>query len=237
MYIHEMIRETNQLRGQMSPANEAYFGEMVMYFRSGSSSLTEAKGEEVLLELARRIIKNQEKNISAAELFGDDPRAYCEQLADDVMMKKPRTLKEKIKYYTMIPWVALTWVFFIYMLTGFFSKWFGGELEYTRISTASLLVIAVLSIALVEGVTRYLGPGTKRKAGQEQEQEHSKLQPAKFDPKTLGVYIGIAAAVGVVGLGLNWLLPAFTVSPWDSLIIFTVGIIGHKLIFGRKSKP
>ncbi|MFD3261119.1 DUF1129 family protein [Paenibacillus lentus] len=234
MYIHEMIRETNQLRGQMSPANEAYFGEMVMYFRSGSSSLTEAKGEEVLLDLARRIIKNQEKNISASEIFGDDPRAYCEQLADDVLMRKPRSLKDKIKYYTMIPWVALTWVFFIYMLTGFFSKWFGGELEYTQISTASLLLIAILSIVLIEGVTRFLGPGTKRRS--EQEQEHSQHHSAKLNPKTLGVYIGITVAIAVVGLVLTWLLPAFTVSPWDSLIIFIIGIIGQKLIFGRKSK-
>lgn len=234
MYIHEMIRETNQLRGQMSPANEAYFGEMVMYFRSGSSSLTEAKGEEVLLDLARRIIRNQEKNISASEIFGDDPKAYCEQLADDVLMRKPRSLKDKIKYYTMIPWVALTWVFFIYMLTGFFSKWFGGELEYTQISTASLLLIAILSIVLIEGVTRFLGPGTKRKT--EQEQENSQHHSAKLNPKTLGVYIGITVAIAVVGLVLTWLLPAFTVSPWDSLIIFIIGILGQKLIFGRKSK-
>ncbi|WP_110934172.1 DUF1129 family protein [Paenibacillus bouchesdurhonensis] len=235
MYIHEMIRETNQLRGQMSPANEAYFGEMVMYFRSGSSSLTEAKGEEVLLELARRIIKNQEKNISASELFGDDPKAYCEQLADDVLMRKPRSLQDKIKYYTMIPWVALTWVFFIYMLTGFFSKWFGGELEYTQISTASLLLIAVLSILLIEGVTRFLGPGTKRRTEQEQ-QEHPDHQSAKFNPKMFGIYLGTTLAIAVVGLILTRLLPVFTVSPWDSLIIFVIGIIGQKLIFGRKSK-
>ncbi|AZK48723.1 DUF1129 family protein [Paenibacillus lentus] len=232
MYIHEMIRETNQLRGQMSPANEAYFGEMVMYFRSGSSSLTEAKGEEVLLTLARRIIKYQEKNISASELFGDDPKAYCEQLADDVLMKKPRSLQDKIKYYTMIPWVALTWVFFIYMLTGFFSKWFGGELEYTQISTASLILIAVLSILLIEGVTRFLGPGTKRRT--EQEQPHH--QSTKYNPKTVGIYLGITIAIAIVGLGLTRLLPAFTVSPWDSLIIFAIGIVGQKLIFGRKSK-
>lgn len=236
MYIHEMIRETNQLRGQMSPANEAYFGEMVMYFRSGSSSLTEAKGEELLLELARRIVKNQEKDISASELFGDNPRAYCEQLAEDVMMRKPRSLQDKIKYYTMIPWVALTWVFFIYMLTGFFSKWFGGELEYTQISTASLLLIAVLAIALIEGVTRYLGPGSKRRTEQPKEQEQPQGRPATFNPRTIAVYIGITAAIAIVGLVLTWLLPAFTVSPWDSLIIFIIGIVGQKLIFGRKNK-
>lgn len=231
MYIHEMIHETKLLRQQMNPANEAYFGEMVMYIRSGTSSLTEAKGEEVLLDLARQIIKNQEKGIFARDLFGPDAQAYCQQLAEDINMRKPRSTKEKIIYYTMIPWVALTWVFFIYMITGFFSKWFGGELEYTLISSASLLLIAGLSIVLVELFIRYLGPGS-RKNNEHQENP----EPRKFDPKSLAVYLGIAVGIVAVGLLLGRIMPSFTVSPWDSLIIFVIGILGQKFIFGRRPK-
>lgn len=231
MYIHEMIHETKTLRQRMNPANEAYFGEMVMYIRSGSSSLTEAKGEEVLLDLAKQIIKNQDKGITAAELFGTDAVAYCEQLVDDVNMRKPRSTKDKIKYYTMIPWVALTWVFFIYMITGFFSKWFGGELEYTLISSATLLLIAGLSIVLMELVTRFLGPGSRKS-----EQEPSAEQSRKFDPKTFGMYLAIAVGLVAVGLLLGRIMPSFTVSPWDSLIIFVIGILGQKFIFGRRTK-
>ncbi|GIP52896.1 MULTISPECIES: DUF1129 family protein [Paenibacillus] len=231
MYIHEMIHETKTLRQRMTPANEAYFGEMVMYIRSGSSSLTEAKGEEVLLGLARQIIKNQDKGITAAELFGTDAAAYCEQLVDDVNMRKPRSTKDKIKYYTMIPWVALTWVFFIYMITGFFSKWFGGELEYTLISSASLLLIAALSIVLMELVTRFLGPGSRKS-----EQEQTAARSRKFDPKALGVYLAVAVGLVAIGLLLGRIMPSFTVSPWDSLIIFVIGILGQKFIFGRRTK-
>ncbi|MBA9084383.1 putative membrane-anchored protein [Fontibacillus solani] len=233
MYIHEMIQETKQLRQQMNPVNEAYFGEMVMYIRSGSSPLTEAKGEEVLLGLARKIVKNQEKDILAKDLFGPDAAAYSKQLAEDVSMRKPRSTKDKIMYYTMIPWIALTWVFFIYMITGFFSKWFGGELEYTLISSASLLLIAALSIVLVELVIRYLGPGSRKNDEQERQNEPNR----KFDIKALGIYIGIAVAIVAIGLLLTRIMPSFTVSPWDSLIIFVIGIIGQKFIYGRnKSK-
>ncbi|MOA10310.1 hypothetical protein D3C78_1301940 [compost metagenome] len=180
-------------------------------------------------------MKNQEKNILASDLFGPDATAYSKELAEDVSMRKPRSTQDKIMYYTMIPWIALTWVFFIYMITGFFSKWFGGELEYTQISSASLLLIAALSIVLVELVIRYLGPGSRRNTSAEEEQQQ--LLPRKFDIKALGIYIGIAVAVVAVGLLLTQIMPSFTVSPWDSLIIFVIGILGQKFIFGRnKSK-
>lgn len=239
MYIHEMIGETKRLRQQMTPENEAYFGEMVLYFRSGASSLSEAKGEEILLDLARQIVKNQAKGVTAAERFGADPKAYCAELAEDVQTRKPRTLKDKIKYYTMIPWVALTWVFFIYMITGFFSKWFGGELEYTRISSSSLLIIAGLSIVLIELVTRFLGNSSKAGDGKEESGTSGagpSSGPGGFNLRAFGTYIAVAAVLIIVGTLLNRIMPAFTVSPWDSLIIFAVGLAGQIFFFGRRSK-
>lgn len=239
MYIHEMIGETKQLRQQMTPENEAYFGEMVLYFRSGASSLSEAKGEEILLDLARQIVKNQAKGVSATERFGADPKAYCAELEEDVQRRKPRTLKDKIKYYTMIPWVALTWVFFIYMITGFFSKWFGGELEYTQISSSSLLIIAGLSIVLIELVTRFLGNNAKTGDSKEESgapRAGSSAGPGGFNLRAFGTYIAVAAVLIIVGTLLNRIMPAFTVSPWDSLIVFAVGLAGQIFFFGRRSK-
>ncbi|MNN59705.1 hypothetical protein D3C81_1748420 [compost metagenome] len=129
----------------------------------------------------------------------------------------------------MIPWIALTLVFFIYMITGFFSKWFGGELEYTQISSASLLLIAALSIVLIELVIRYLGSGPQK----DDEQERQNAPSHKFDIKALGIYIGIAVAIIAIGILLTEIMPSFTVSPWDSLIIFVIGILGQIFIFGR----
>lgn len=224
MYIHEMIKETNRLRDYMTPENDAYFGEMVRSLRA--SSLGEAKGEEVLLGLAQDILTAQNNHRPIQELYGDSPKDYCAQLAADMSIRQPRSMKDKVKYYAMIPWVALTWVFFIMMLTGFFSKWFGGDLTYTRISTATLLLISLGSILLIELMTRFLKPQSKK---------GRPAEPAKVTTKEMGIYIGIMAAIVVIGVLLVIFLPAFVVSPWDSLVIFIVGLAGQKFYFLRKS--
>ncbi|GGH10001.1 DUF1129 family protein [Paenibacillus segetis] len=228
MSNHDMDNQLQKLSQQMNPANQVYFEEMLNYISPDSTTLSRAKREEILTDLAKKIIKNQKKAIQAQELFGEDAVAYCKDLIEDVLMRKPRTLKDKIKYYTMIPWVALTWLFFIYMITGFMGKWFEGELEYTEINASTLLLIAVLSIVLIEAVTRFLGPGPK--------EEESNEVPRKFDLKALGIYIGVAVVLIAVFMMLGQLMPTFTISPWGSLILFLVGVVGHIFIFGRRGK-
>ena len=223
MNNHDMDHKLQKLSQQMNPANQVYFEEMLNYISADSSTLSQAKREEILLELANKIIKNQKKGISAQDLFGENASTYCNDLVEDVLMRKPRTLKDKIKYYTMIPWVALTWLFFIYMITGFMGKWFGGELEYTQINASTLLLIAILSIVLIEAVTRFLGPGSQEK------DENQYAAARKFDLKALGIYIGAAVVLIAAFMMLGQLMPTFTFSPWDSLILFIIGVVGHIL--------
>lgn len=230
MNIHEMKDETKKLTQQMNPANKKYFNEVVRYISSDSTTLTETKSAEILRGLAKQIVNNQQKGISAQDVFGNDASVYSNQLVEDVLMRKPRTLKDKIKYYTMIPWVALTWVFFIYMITGFMGKWFGGELEYAQINTSFLLLVAVISIILIEAVTRFLGSVPA------EDEKEKNLSARKFDLKALGIYIGAAVLLVAVGLMLDQVMPSFTVSPWDSLIVFIIGVLGHILIFARRGK-
>lgn len=230
MNNHDTDNELQKLLQQMNPVNQDYFEEMIKYISSDATTLSQAKREEILLDLAKKTLKKQEKGIFAQEVFGDDASAYSKQLVEDVLMRKPRTMKDKIKYYTMIPWVALTWLFFIYMITGFMGKWFGGELEYTQINTSTLLLIAILSIVLIEAVTRFLGPGSK------EDDENQNAVPRKFNLKALGIYIGVAVVLIAAGLMLGQLMPTLTVSPWESLILFIIGVAGHIFIFGRRDK-
>ncbi|MBP2000876.1 putative membrane-anchored protein [Paenibacillus shirakamiensis] len=224
MYIHEMIKETHRLRDYMTPENDAYFGEMVRTLRS--SRLNEAEGEEVLLRLAKEILKGQDQNKTALDLYEEAPEVHAQRLVDTLFVRQPRSTKDKIKYYIMIPWVALTWVFFIMTLTGFFSKWFGGDLTYTRISTATLLLIAGGSIILIEGLTRFMKPEAKKE---------ELVADQKMNPRTMGIYIGIAAGILIVAVLLVRFLPAFVLSPWDSLILFVIGLAGQKFYFLRKT--
>lgn len=233
MNAQKLTGEWKPLYRQLNPDNQAYFNNMIEFIHSETNPLSAVKGEALLLDLARQVIHSQGKGVSAADLFGDDPIAYCEQLTDDMQRGKPRTLGAKIRYYTMIPWIALTWVFFIYMITGFFSKWFDGGMEYTVISSSSLLIMAGLSIVLIELVTRFLAnPGrTEQSRGSDVVGTTASTprypSARSFNLRSFGLYIGIAVAVIFIGALLNKVTPSFTVSPWDSLIIFAVGLVGQ----------
>ncbi|WP_018753710.1 hypothetical protein [Paenibacillus sanguinis] len=241
MNSQKMTGELKPLYRQMNPDNQAYFNQMLEFIYSDANPLPVAKGEELLVDLARQVVHSQSKGVSAADLFGDDPNAYCEQLVDDMSRGKPRTLGAKIRYYIMIPWVALTWIFFIYMITGFFSKWFSGSMDYVVISSSSLLIMAGLSIVLIELVTRFLAnPGRTEQestqAGDSANRVPHRPAARSFNLRSFGLYIGIAVGVILIGALLNRIMPSFTVSPWDSLIIFVVGLAGQFFFFSRRSK-
>lgn len=238
MNTQEKAARVTQLSQQMNQGNTAYFQEMSQYIRK-DDEISAARKEELLLELAQRIVKNEGKGISAEQLFGASPVVYCVQLIDDVKMRRPRTLKEKIKYYIMIPWATVTWVFFIFMITGFFAKWFGGDkLANTTINSGTLLLIAGLAIVLIESLTRFLGPGQNSNDDTPASAESpDPMKPRKFfDMRAFGLYLIIALIVVAAGLLLNRIMPSFTVTPWQSLIIFVIGLLGQVFIFGRRSK-
>lgn len=222
---------------KMNATDKAYFEEVSRQLRDAadeSTRLTEARAEEALHSLARQILRWEAKGRPISELVGNDPAEYAARMADDIMMRRPRTFQEKLRYYVMIPWVALTWVFFIYMLLGFFGLWFDGGTPYSEISSATLVMIAGLSILLIELMTRFLGSDS-RDSSNDKEETSSVPSRGKFNMKSFGLYIGFAVAVTVAGLLLGRVLPVFTVTPWQSLVLFVIGLAGQLLLL-RRSK-
>ncbi|GAE09666.1 hypothetical protein [Paenibacillus sp. JCM 10914] len=73
MNTKQMIKQNNKLQDEMTPSNLDYYQDMVVYIRS--SAIQEAKGEELLLELAEHLLEAQAKGKTAQEVFGDDPKA------------------------------------------------------------------------------------------------------------------------------------------------------------------
>lgn len=220
---------------KMNERDKTYFEEVSRLLRDASDEstrLTEARAEEALQHLARQILRWEAKGRPTAELLESDPAEYAAQMADDIMMRRPRTFQEKLRYYVMIPWVALTWVFFIYMLLGFFGLWFDGGTPYSEISSATLVMITGLSILLIELMTRFLGSDS-RGGSNDKEETSSVPSRGKFNMKSFGLYIGFAVAVTVVGLLLGRVLPVFTVTPWQSLVLFVIGLAGQLLLLRR----
>lgn len=113
MKTSEMIRLNNELREKLTPENETYYGDILVYIRS--SNVPQHKAEELLLEILEHLIQAQEEGRSAFQVFGEDPKAYSEEIVRSL----PRTTwATKVKRSGYIVLVALTWTFFIHGLFG-----------------------------------------------------------------------------------------------------------------------
>ncbi|ANS73184.1 hypothetical protein AWM70_00115 [Paenibacillus yonginensis] len=226
MNMQRTEQEIARISGQLTEANRLFLAEVAR--RVKESEFDGPAARDALLDTARQMLKHQKLGQSFLEAYSYDPEVYAGELLSDLEMRKPRTAKAKIKYYTMIPWLALTWVFFIYMVLGFFSKWSrGGQGEMT-VNTTSLLLVAAGSILLVVLITRFLGsPDKEKNAGGQ--------RTLKTDIKTFVLSIGAAVVIIAFYVMLRQMLPSFTVSPWTSLILFGIGFIGQ-FYFLRKPR-
>ncbi|MFB4321144.1 DUF1129 family protein [Priestia sp. BR_2] len=220
MNTKQMIKENNRLQDAMKPNNLSYYQDMVVYIRS--SSVQEQKGEELLLEIAQHLLDAQAKGKSAEEVFGSDPESYCKELVDQLPKMKGLS---SLQFHLMIPWVALTWFFFVQALVGFITMWAGGPVErMTQVRISTLILIAVGSYVLIHALLRWM----KNDAFKPEEDKR------KVNARNIGIYVAITVLILVAGVWLGRLLPVLTVAPWISLVIFLIGIAGTKLLFSSK---
>lgn len=220
--VRAMIQKNNELREQMTPANRDYYEDIVVYLRD--SSVNQQEREKYLLELAQQVLDAQQAGRSAASLLGSDPIAYAKQAAAKLPAVKPFS---RNRTYAMIPWIALTWFFFIEAVVGFLAQWLGGDSEaMTTISLFTLILVAVGAVLLVEAVTKLLN------RPQDQEETSPKI---KFNAKSIGIYIVITALILILGTSFRNSLPVFTIKPWVSLLLFGIGLLGHLAFFRKRS--
>ncbi|CAM3767102.1 MULTISPECIES: DUF1129 family protein [Paenibacillus] len=220
MNTKQMIKENNRLQDAMKPDNLSYYQDMVVYIRS--SSVQESKGEELLLEIAQHLLDAQAKGKTAEEVFGSDPESYCKELVEQLPKMKGLN---RLQYHLMIPWIALTWFFFVQALVGFITTWTGGPVErMTQVRISTLVLIAGGSYVLIHALMRWMKNDT--------------FQPdearRKINVRSMGIYMAITVLILIAGVWLGRLLPVLTIAPWISLVLFLVGIAGTKFLFSSK---
>lgn len=149
--------------------------------------------------------------------------------------------ESRLKYFTMIAWIALTFFFTAVALLGLVVLATGGSTApYEKISISTLLIIAAGAILLIEALTRFMGSpddgtGQDTAPGDKNGQARVPEKP-KLDLKSMLLYVILVVVILVGGILLNRSLPVFTVSPWVSLIIAVIGWAGLKPLFLRKKK-
>lgn len=220
MKVKDMIKENNALREQMTPFNRSFFEDMILGMRA--SRVEPLRREELLLEAAKLLLKEQSKGKNAKQVFGENPDDYFKELIDSM---PARPVRSKWSHYLMIACAALTCLFGILAAGGLFMLWTNGSADmFGQISLFSLLAVGVGSVIVIELILKWMSSLS--------ESDAPRAKP--FDIKSLGIYIGIAVAVIFLGMFLDRLFPVITISPWVSLILCLIGGITLKLVFFKK---
>lgn len=91
MNAKQLIEENNRKRELLTPENEEYYGDLLLYIRL-KLTLSEQQSEEVLMELLDHLLDAQETGKTARDIFGDDPKGY----ADEIIEQLPKEEKRKL---------------------------------------------------------------------------------------------------------------------------------------------
>ncbi|MCL1631712.1 DUF1129 family protein [Sporolactobacillus sp. CPB3-1] len=75
----QLILENNEKRKLLNKENKKYYDDMLVYIRLKSKA-SERESEEILMELLDHLIDGQQSGKTAADIFGDDPRGYADEL-------------------------------------------------------------------------------------------------------------------------------------------------------------
>lgn len=91
MNAKKLIEENNRKRQLLTPENEAYYSDLLIYIRL-KFTLSEQQSEEVLMEMLDHLLDGQKAGKSAKDIFGDDPRGYADEIIALLSKEEKREL-------------------------------------------------------------------------------------------------------------------------------------------------
>jgi uncharacterized membrane-anchored protein len=97
MNAKDLIAFNNEKRKQLNEHNRNYYEDMLVYIRS-HLLLSEQQSEELLMELLDHLLEAQKHGKSAEDVFGKDPKAYCDELIRQLPKEKKRNIYAFIGY-------------------------------------------------------------------------------------------------------------------------------------------
>ncbi|MBS4196843.1 DUF1129 family protein [Lederbergia citri] len=109
MKAKELIEENNRKRELLTKENEVYYSDMMIYIRL-QMSLSEQQSEEVLMEMLDHLLEGQEEGKTANDIFGDDPKAFADEIIEQLPKEKKRAV---IPFVTGIVANIVSWVLMI----------------------------------------------------------------------------------------------------------------------------
>jgi len=119
METSELIQNNNHKRNQLTKENRKYYEDILVYIRLNAFTST-LETEEVLTELLDHLLEVQKKGKTAADIFGDHPQKY----ADEIVSELPKmTINSWILLITMSVLYFLAVITTLNGLIGLFSHY------------------------------------------------------------------------------------------------------------------
>lgn len=189
----QLIDLNNQRRTELTPENEKYYSDFMIYIRI-QFFLSEQQSEEVLLEILDHLIEGQKEGKTAKEIFGEDPKAYADQLISQIPNENRRSLGKfflgialnLLSYFLMIRGI-------IFLIVSFF-KDVNSTVFPVKAAVISLLIIG-FSLLGVRVFFRIIGNSLFKEKNND-----------VADSLKAGLYG--AVSMGII-IGAGYLLPNF----------------------------
>lgn len=196
MNAQDLIKQNNEKRELLHVPNKVYYEQLLVYIRT-KLSLSEQKTEEVLMDMLDHLLEAQADGKSATDVFGDDPKAY----ADDVIEQIPDEEKrDMVKFWGRMAFQLIAYYFIARGVILFALDYFGESPDTQIYLLPSLIQLAVM-IGVVWVAVRLL----MRQLNKSAFNEETKTSRWKE-------FAG-AGAVGGLGFAIiavvNWVLPYF----------------------------
>ncbi|OZS77527.1 hypothetical protein CF394_09925 [Tetzosporium hominis] len=196
MNVQDLIKENNEKRELLHVPNKVYYEQLLVYIRT-KLSLSEQKTEEVLMDMLDHLLEAQADGKSATDVFGDDPKAY----ADDVIEQIPDEEKrDMVKFWGRMAFQLIAYYFIARGVILFALDYFSESPDTQIYLLPSLIQLAVM-IGVVWVAVRLL----MRQLNKSAFNEETKTSRWKE-------FAG-AGAVGGLGFAIiavvNWVLPYF----------------------------
>lgn len=198
-----VIQKNNDLRMKLTPANEEYYSNMLVYGRTKVFFYPEKEMEALFLEILIDMLSAQDNGESGEDFFGKEPKSAIDELLREL---PPIQLKERLSY-----------IWLVFGISSFFSLFNSLNQKEPSINIITLLINAGLSFIGVYLVFKWLNYTIYKEKSMSKKKEFIVLWG-----------ISSLLLVGFVGsLILGNHMIRIMVSPWLALFLVWGSVIGY----------
>jgi uncharacterized membrane-anchored protein len=221
MKAKQLIEENNRKREQLTPENEKYYNDMLIYIRL-QLTLSEQQSEEVLMEMLDHLLDGQNEGKSARDIFGNDPKGYADEIIENLPKEKKR---EALPFIMGIVLNLVSWMLMIRGVVIFVTSQFRNEYDGSTVYLFPALLTFIFILGSIAFGVWFIFRTIQRSLFNEQASEKKNMvKLGFFGALSMGLVLALTMFVPEFG-------PAFPFSWWASLL---TGVVLWVVVFMLK---